>query len=173
MSQSLPFTPFQGGLFSPISTQASWPPASPNFSVRITHAWYHARLLCGLWDSNSGLRGSDPSPAFDTRQLHHPRMPACFPHLLEPPRSFSHSLSVFAEKQCVPHIVCLLCPSSPLLSSTTASTSHNLPQSGLHSCCTLYPRKTQTVCGAQTNSFTADSTVTTMETEGLFVTAAL
>lgn len=43
------FSPVSDALCSP-SAQASWPLASPSFSVRITHACYYcARLLCGLW----------------------------------------------------------------------------------------------------------------------------
>lgn len=79
----LAFHTVSDALLSP-SAQASGPPASPNFSVRIMHSCYCARLFYrGSGGLNAGPYGTDPSPAFLflAYQLH---CSVCSPHHWSP-----------------------------------------------------------------------------------------
>lgn len=85
----------------------------------------------GSGDLNSGPRRTDPSPAFLllTRQLHCSRIPVSSPHHRSPQ---GHSVTDFhyllKKTMCAVHHACSG-QALFLLSGTTESTSHNLPQS--------------------------------------------
>lgn len=71
------------------SAQARWPPASPNFSVRITHACNRGRLFCGLW---APWHCPPPALLLWTRQLHCSRIPVSSPQHWSPQ---GHSVTDF------------------------------------------------------------------------------
>lgn len=133
----MPFTLFEMGPFSSLSTHASWPQASGDSCLLIlilgTDACYCARLSRGSWGlklRSSRSHGMEPSPephnsVSDAGQLHCSQVPTYF-LAARAPRSLNHHLSIFAGK-CVTYVV----PAAYKLFPTSAVTMEPTTQPSL------------------------------------------